>query len=73
LCELFSNDRIRELIAEGWFGLRFPEQVDELCFTCLGVIKDVGLLKQLFALFAETLDQLCRMGTAYQNSPDVNV
>src|SRR5688572_8045142 len=59
LRQLFSNPRIRELIAmqpeihltvkddEGWFGPSFPEGVDELSFHVAGVIKDVERLKQL--------------------------
>jgi hypothetical protein len=85
LCELFSNPRIRDLISqqpeicftvkddEGWFGPKFGENVDELRFTCHGVIKDVQRLKLLFSLFAETLEQLCRMGTAYVEDPGVKV
>jgi len=46
---------------EGLFGASFPADTDELCFTVTGVIKDVDRLKQLFDLFAETLDQLCRI------------
>jgi hypothetical protein len=83
--ELFSNQKIRELIArqpeihftvkddEGWFGASFPEGVDELYFARVGVIKDVERLKLLYELFAETLDQLCRMGAAYRQSPDVTI
>lgn len=82
---LFSNARTRELVAaqpeihlsvkddEGWFGPKFPEGVDELCFTVTGVIKDVERLKLLYDLFAETLDQLCRIGAAYEQAPDVTV
>ena len=76
LGKLFSNPRVRELIArqpdirfavkddEGWFGARFPEGVDELHFTVPGVIKDVERLKLLYELFGETLDQLSRIGSA---------
>jgi hypothetical protein len=83
--ELFSNQKIRELIVrqpeihftvkddEGWFGASFPEGVDELYFVRVGVIKDVERLKLLYELFAETLDQLCRMGAAYRQSPDVTI
>jgi len=78
---LFDNPRLRELIAvqpqihftvkdnEGLFGASFPVDTDELCFTVTGVIKDVDRLKQLFDLFAETLDQLCRLGSAYEQAP----
>jgi len=83
--ELLSNPKIRELISrqkdirftvkddEGWFGASFPEGVDELYFQVLGVIKDVERLKLLYELFAETLDQLCRMGAAYTQDPEVKV
>ncbi len=82
---LFQNDRIRALIAaqprielsvrddEGWFGRRFPEQTDELYFRVLGDIKEVERLKQLFDLFSETLDELCRMGAAYDDEPGVKI
>lgn len=83
--ELLSNQKIRELIArqpeirftvkddEGWFGAKFPEGVDELYFQVVGVIKDVERLKLLYELFAETLDQLCRMGAAYKEHPNVTI
>lgn len=81
--ELFSNKRIRELIAlqpdihfevkddEGWFSTRFPEGVDELSFHVTGVIKDVERLKLLYELFSETLDELCRMGAAEERAPNL--
>jgi hypothetical protein len=83
--ELLSNPKIRELIIrqpkihftvkddEGWFGATFPEGVDELYFQVVGVIKDVERLKLLYELFAETLEQLCRMGAAYKQPPDVKM
>lgn len=82
---LFSNPRIRELIAaqpeiefsvkddEGWFGPKFPEGVDELHFLAHGVIKDVARLKRVYDLFAEVLDELCRMGDAYETDPHVTL
>ena len=82
---LLASSRIRELIAaqksisfavkddEGWFGPKFPEGVDELYFQVNGVIKDVERLKQLYELFAETLDRLCEMGAALDVRPDVKL
>lgn len=82
---LFHNYRIRDLLEaqpevlfevkddEGWFGASFPEGVDELSFVACGVITDLDRLKGLFALFAETLDELCRLGSAYENGPGVSV
>ena len=47
--------------------------VDELHFTVVGIIKDIDRLKLLYELFAETLDQLCRMGAAYEKDPEVTL
>ncbi len=81
--QLLLHTRVRELLArqpeihlsvkddEGWFGTQFPEGVDELYFVSVGVIKDIERLKLLFELFSEALDQLCRMGAAYTQPPDV--
>ncbi len=82
---LFDNPRLRELIAaqpkihftvkgdEGFWGPDFPANTDELCFHVHGIIKDVERLKSLFDLFAETLDQLCRIGAAYEDAPQVKL
>jgi hypothetical protein len=83
LRSLLSSPRIRELIArqkdihftvkddEGWFGPTFPEGVDELYFQVVGVIKDVERLKLLYELFTETLEELCRIGSAYETKPEM--
>jgi len=82
---LFDNPRLRDLIAaqpqihftvkdnEGHWGVDFPADTDELCFHVLGIIKDVERLKLLFELFAETLDQLCRIGSAYEKAPELKL
>lgn len=78
---LFKSARLRELIAaqktlrlsvkddEGWFGRTFPDGVDQLEFVVVGVVTDLDRLKGIFDLFAETLDELCRMGAAYKRAP----
>ena len=83
--DLFANPKIRQMIqaqpkirlevkdSEGWFGPKFPEDVDELHFQVVGVIKDVERLKALFDLFAAVLDQLCRIGSAYKQEPGVDL
>lgn len=87
LRQFFSDARLRELISAQpsihfsvkddensfWNSRSFPPDVDELYFEVVGVIKDVDRLKHLFDLFAETLDQLCRMGAAYEKSPGVKL
>jgi hypothetical protein len=82
---LFDNPKLRELIAtqpeihltvdddEGWLGAAFPADTDELRFHVVGIIKDVERLKMLFELFAETLDQLCRIGSAYEKAPELKL
>jgi len=87
LCRLFADAKLRELITAQpdihfgvkddenrfWGARNFPPDVNELYFQVTGVIKDVARLKQLFDLFSETLDELCRMGSAYEKSPGVTL
>jgi hypothetical protein len=82
---LFDNPKLRELVAaqpqihltvkddDGGWGAAFPADTDELCFHVCGIIKDVERLKLLFELFAETLDQLCRIGSAYERAPKLKL
>jgi hypothetical protein len=83
---LFSDAKLRELISaqpdiqfcvmddEGsWSGHNFPPNVDELHFQVMGGITDMDRLKGLYDLFSETLDQLCRMGSAYKDDPGVRL
>jgi hypothetical protein len=82
---LFADPKIRLMIQNqpmfrlevkdsgGWFGPKFPENVDELHFEVLGVIKDVERLKTLFQLFAAVLDQLCKIGSAYKQEVGVSL
>lgn len=56
---------------EGWFGTKFPEGVDELYFSALGTVRDVEVLRMIFALFVETLTQLKHMGIASTETPGV--
>lgn len=58
---------------EGYFGSKFPPDADELVFSVTGTIKDLEQLKTLFELFSELLDQLCRIGSAYEQAPDVTL
>lgn len=83
LSSLFSNPKLRELIQaqrdislevkddEGWFGTEFPEGVDELYFQVHGVLKDTERLKNLYYLFAVVLNQLCAIGSAYEEDPNI--
>jgi hypothetical protein len=82
---VLSNINIRQLIQkqpdihfqvkddEGFFGKKFPEGVDELYFQTIGVIKDKQRLKDLFNLFSSVLEELCRLGSAYETEPGVKL
>lgn len=82
---LFANERIRKLIEmqphiyltvkddEGCFRTQFPEGVDELYCRAIGVIKDLDRLKSLYYLFAETLNHLCHIGSAYEDDPNLKL
>jgi hypothetical protein len=83
--QLFADTKLKALVraqpeirldvkdSEGWFGPKFPENVDELHFQVVGVIKDVARLKSLFELFAAVLEQLCKIGSAYKQEPGVTL
>jgi len=54
---------------EGFFKKNYVGGVDELYFECLGTIKDVERLKDLFDLFALTLERLVHIDSAYPHDP----
>lgn len=76
---LLANQRIRELLHAqrriGRFAIRigepafhasrYPAGVDVLYFHVVGVIKDVELLKALFALFTEVLHELDQLDNGH--------
>jgi hypothetical protein len=58
---------------EGWFGPNFPDGVDELYFSRVGVMRDVNELKALFELFTHTLTRLVQIDSAYEDDPNVEL
>jgi len=82
---LLADEPLKELIRrqprilleirddEGWFGADFPEGVDELYFSCVGVIKDTERLRSLFDLFSYTLMRLVQIDSAYEDDPNVRL
>ena len=85
LRRLFASVELRKLIEaqpsirlqvkddEGFFRKSFPDGVDELHFAVVGVVKDIERLKALYDLFAQTLQELCRMGSAQEREPRVEI
>jgi hypothetical protein len=82
---IFKNWKIRDLLEaqphimlqvkddEGWFGKQFPKGVDELYFQSAEVITDIERLKKLYELFAELLNTLCHIGSAYADDPTLRL
>jgi hypothetical protein len=80
---LFDCPRIRQMLQAqpqmhlevkdngGWFGPKFPEDVDVLRFDEDGAITDKERLKALFDLFAAVLGRLCEIGAAQKEAPEV--
>jgi hypothetical protein len=73
LCEAQPSINLEAIDDEGWMGRKFPPNVDELRFDVHGTIRDIERLKSLFELFAEVLDELCRMGAADPANPKMDL
>ena len=83
LRSLFTPDRIRELISwqpeislenivdDNWVTAPFREGTSMLMFEVKGLITDIERLKDLYNLFAEILNQLCHIGSAYEDDPSL--
>lgn len=80
---MFSNPHIRKLLrtqpkiilelrreAPLFDKPQFPKDVNEVSCRIEGIVKDLDQLRNLFDLFAHTLDHLCAIGTAYEDDPD---
>jgi len=80
---MFANPKIRELIsyqpkitlqireeAPLFTKPQFPADVNELYFRVSGNLTNLEQLHDLFDLFAEALDHLCAIGTAYEDDPN---
>jgi hypothetical protein len=54
---------------EGYFGPQFPGEVDELYMACAGRITAVSEIEAIYELFADILNRLCHIGSAYLDDP----
>lgn len=82
---LFENESIRSLMenqqhsnlqikGNGGRGKKhFTDDVDELYFEVIGVIRDIERLKALYGLFAKVLQELSDIGTASTEAPKVDL
>jgi hypothetical protein len=82
---LCDSERLRTLVSaqpkfqlciqndEGWFGTKYPPDVDVLVFDVAARIRDVERLKGVYDVFAETLNKLSRMGIAGDGTGGVTI
>ena len=80
--ELFSSDKIRELIlkrdrisleikdGEEWFSTNLVKGAYGIYFESVGVIKDIKTLRDLYLLFILLLEQLFQIGSASKDDFD---
>ena len=84
LWKLFAHDRIRIIIKQHpsvnlkiktdriySFINDLEHNVDVVEFKTVGVLKDIEQLSKMFDLFAEVLDHLCTIGSAYEDDPTI--
>jgi hypothetical protein len=58
---------------EGTFGPDFPDGVDELLLEAPDRITAVGEIDVLYGIFAELLNRLCHLGSAYEDDPQLQL
>ncbi len=85
IVQLLNSEKIKELIQnlpkicleirddEGLFEVKFPSNVDELYFQCVGVINEKKVLLNLVDSFNTALDGLVKIDSAYENDPNVHI
>jgi hypothetical protein len=58
---------------DGWYQKDLPENVIEIYFERMGPMKDLKELRGLYDLFSYVLSRLCKIGSASENDPHVNL
>jgi len=58
---------------EGWFGPEFPDNVDELYVEAEGRLVDEPEIEKLYCVFAELLNRLSHLGSAYGADPHLEI
>lgn len=83
--QMFSNPVLRKLLLahpevyvhvrddDGWFADDFPEDVDELLLRVETVPDTVNDLMSYYEIFAEALNTLCHIGSAYEDDPHIDL
>ncbi len=82
---LFANPELQELIEgqpnievqikpdEGFFAQDYPDGVNLLQFDCLGELRDVEEIRNLFEMFSCILNRLVQLDSAYAEDPNFSI
>lgn len=85
ITSLLNDERIKNLFQwqpnvdiqlhsdKSWFFKKYPDGVNELYFSCVGVMKTQEDLRNLFELFSLILERLVQIDSAYEDDPRVTV
>ncbi|MCM8529153.1 MAG: hypothetical protein NE327_21705 [Lentisphaeraceae bacterium] len=83
ISQVLADERIKKLLQwqprvsvklrsdKSLFFKKYPEGVNELYFSCVGVMKTQEDLRNLFELFCLILDRLVKIDSAYEDDPGV--
>ncbi len=81
----FADSELRELIFaspvdlgeirddEGDFGPEFPEGIDELYIHSRERLTAIEDIEAFYNVFAELLNRLCHLGSAYEDDPEIEI
>lgn len=81
----FDNELIRQLLSvqptltfsihldENWSQDPFSEGVSELVLEVVSIPFNIHQLESLYILFAEVLQHLCHIGSAYEDDPELSL
>jgi hypothetical protein len=82
---LLKDSRIKKLMSylpsihmsiktgEGWFSNKYPDGVDELYFSCTGIMTSKEDLRNLFELFCLILTRMVKIDSAYEDDPELTL
>ena len=82
---LLNDERIKKLLRwqpkvnikiqsdKSWFFKKYPDGVNELYFSCEGIMKTPEDMRNLFELFCLFLDRLVKIDSAYDDDPNVEI
>lgn len=65
--------RLEAKHGEGWFGPKFPQNIDEVALQVRGKVDDEAHLRRMFDLLGLTLDRLAKIAVAARIDPGIEL